>query len=86
MNNTVIAFWNWTSITVEPEEAGESIEDIFTLDISVIIVLSVCLVSIVFCCVLQRYIDSHNNCITKSRMMSSLFKYFSMTFTTTRKV
>ena len=51
--NTVIAFWNWTSISVEPEEPSESIEDIFTLDISIIIVLSVCLVSIVFCCVLQ---------------------------------
>ena len=56
MNETVIAFWNWTSISIEAEEPRESIEDIFSLDISVIIVLCVCLVSIVFCCVLQRYI------------------------------
>merc|ERR1712122_400485 len=55
MNETVIAFWNWTSITVtEEEKPTESLDDIFTLDISIIIVLSLSLVSIIFCCVLQR--------------------------------
>ena len=57
MNETVIAFWNWTSISVTEEETPtESLEDIFTLDISIIIVLSLSLVSIIFCCVLQRLV------------------------------
>ena len=57
MNETVIAFWNWTSITVtEEEKPTESLDDIFTLDISIIIVLSLSLVSIIFCCVLQRLV------------------------------
>ena len=56
MNQTVIAFWNWTSISVAEEELDNSqrVEDIFSLDLSIIIVLSVSLVSIIFCCVLQR--------------------------------
>ena len=56
MNQTLIAFWNWTSITVREEELDNSrrIEDIFSLDLSIIIVLSLSLVSIIFCCVLQR--------------------------------
>ena len=56
MNQTLIAFWNWTSITVREEELDNSrrVEDIFSLDLSIIIVLSLSLVSIIFCCVLQR--------------------------------
>ena len=59
MNQTLIAFWNWTSITVTEEELDNSqrVEDIFSLDLSIIIVLSLSLVSIIFCCVLQRYED-----------------------------
>ena len=56
MNQSVIAFWNWTSISVTEQDLDHSqrVEDIFSLDLSIIIVLSVSLVSIIFCCVLQR--------------------------------
>ena len=57
MNQTLIAFWNWTSISVTEQELDTSqrtVEDIFSFDLSIIIVLSVSLVSIIFCCVLQR--------------------------------
>merc|ERR1711971_542306 len=66
MNQTLIAFWNWTSITVKEEDLDNSqrVEDIFSLDLSIIIVLSVSLVSIIFCCVLQRSESCHSRLVS----------------------